>query len=229
MDDEPECDFDSFEGDGMPPMRSYEDVIHEMYELAKQPGFNEDDVTEIPEHVVEQFKTEFAKIRSTLGKTVPEIFAKVDTVGWEEINCALQYFYSWKWWNKIPLTFTEEMVAGALGLEADVNNGGFHQYFFNSSGDQWRHVLQILIEGGDADGEHRFRSVLSIFPNSEPSPNRRDRLLQLERIEKRDKQGMWDHFDRWSDDFYENPYPSDTVVWAAINPRMHDIVPVWME
>jgi hypothetical protein len=211
-----------------PLVMPYADLVHVMFKRAKEAVFGAAESKEIPDDVIEMHRKEFETTRSNLGTTISEIFAKGDTEGWEAVETALHYFISWKRWNNVPLTFTEGMIAGRLSLDGDVNNGGFHQYFFNSSGDHWQNVLQILIEGGDKDGERRFRDLLSIFPNSEPSADRGKRWKELEALERRDKVGMWAHFDKHTDDFYEHRYPTDEAFQAAIKQRASDIAPLWI-
>lgn len=183
---------------------------------------------DIPPDVVELHREKFERIRSTLGTNTQEILAKEETVGPDTIYGAFRCLISWKSWNKIDLTFTEGMVGTYEEIHMEVNNGGFHQYFFNSAGNHWPHLLQVLIEGGDTRGEQCFRKVLSIFPNSEPSTDRYERQKQLLKIEDEDEEGMWEHFETCEDEYFRKPYPSKETCWAAIRPRLHEIEPLWM-
>lgn len=74
----------------------------------------------------------------------------------------------------------EERVFVAIWeLEADVNNGGFHQYFFNSSGDTAPYAAPPL----EAIGAFRMAGIvkdaLLVFGTHGPSPERDIRQEQL--------------------------------------------------
>lgn len=67
-------------------------------------------------------------------------------------------------------------------LEGDVNNGGFHQFFFNSAGDRTAQVLQAL----KAIGAHHTAGILeracSKFPGGAPPSDRFERQGVLDVI-----------------------------------------------
>jgi hypothetical protein len=55
-------------------------------------------------------------------------------------------------------------------LEAEVNNGGFHQFFFNSSGQYVRETLSALHDIGAVKTRRLLeRAIAAAFPNSYPS------------------------------------------------------------
>ena len=82
-------------------------------------------------------------------------------------------------------------------LSGEVNNGGFHQYFLNSSGDcaaRTRGAVQAF----DADLARLYERALAKFPNSSPSEDRAERNAEMERVP--------DEFDAWStldNEFYK--------------------------
>lgn len=67
------------------------------------------------------------------------------------------------------LTNTEKVVFCIENLENEVNNGGFNQFFFNSSGDYWRKTQEALQTIGALKTHDIFTNALSVFPNSTPS------------------------------------------------------------
>jgi uncharacterized protein DUF4375/HEAT repeat protein len=69
-------------------------------------------------------------------------------------------------------------------LDAEVKNGGFKQYFFNSSGDNWRVALQGLEEMGFRERLAVFREVLSRFGKDGPSEHRGQRMHRLAKLVK---------------------------------------------
>jgi hypothetical protein len=69
---------------------------------------------------------------------------KCDAVGFEALSEKEQAIYT-MWW-----------------LEAEVNNGGFHQYFWNSAGDHTKVALESLSRGNNGD-ILVFDSYLNLF------------------------------------------------------------------
>jgi hypothetical protein len=65
-------------------------------------------------------------------------------------------------------------------LETQWSNGGFHQFFFNPTGDRWQETLTALEQIGAARIKALFESALAVFPGSTPSTDTdtRDRQLQ---------------------------------------------------
>lgn len=80
------------------------------------------------------------------------------------------------------LSEAEQTVYCIDGLEREVNNGGFAQFFLNSAGDQSRETVAALRRVG---AEHTARLVeraMAPFGPEGPSPNPDERAAQLERI-----------------------------------------------
>lgn len=68
-------------------------------------------------------------------------------------------------------------------LDAEVKNGGFTQYFFNSSGDLARYAVEAA-EAVGADGTARIiRKALALFGRRGPATDRGKRMDQLSTIE----------------------------------------------
>ena len=67
-------------------------------------------------------------------------------------------------------------------LKAQVGNGGFDQYFFNSSGDHALEARAALAAIGPREALDVYDCALSAFPDAAPSEDRDDRYRQLQRI-----------------------------------------------
>jgi hypothetical protein len=106
-----------------------------------------------------------------------------------------------------------------------VNNGGFHQYFSNSSGDDWDVILWGLQESNDQAGLRRFKEVLGVFPNARPYRNRVHRNRQLDSL----GDAQWKAFDSFDKAFFNNPFPDFDKSWALIVSRINDFRPAWPE
>jgi hypothetical protein len=80
------------------------------------------------------------------------------------------------------LSDIEQTLVTIWGLEADINNGGFDQYYSNSSGDQAALAPTMLrIVGADAMASLVERANAAFGPQG-PSQHRETREEQLEKI-----------------------------------------------
>jgi hypothetical protein len=79
-------------------------------------------------------------------------------------------------------------------LEREVNNGGFEQYFYNSSGDNAQETLSALAE----IGAHRTLNILQLaineFPNQVVPVDREERQNILDSLEN--ASAAWDLLDQ---------------------------------
>ena len=67
-------------------------------------------------------------------------------------------------------------------LEAEINNGGFDQFFFNSAGDNTAQTIEALAAVGAHHTAATVRKAASRFPNGMPPTDRNARQELLERI-----------------------------------------------
>lgn len=68
------------------------------------------------------------------------------------------------------------------GLEAEINNGGFDQFFFNSAGDYTEETIQALIKIGALHTADIVKKAAAKFPGGMPPKERDDRQELLEDI-----------------------------------------------
>ena len=67
-------------------------------------------------------------------------------------------------------------------LEAEINNGGFDQFFFNSAGDNTQETIEALTAIGAAHTAAIVRSAAGRFPRGRPPQDRDARQTFLEKI-----------------------------------------------
>ena len=79
------------------------------------------------------------------------------------------------------LTQRERILVDVAWLEAEVNNGGFDQFFFNSSGDRFRETVSALRAIGAERTAALVAEAGAVFPDG-PSPDRATRMKQMEAI-----------------------------------------------
>ena len=99
--------------------------------------------------------------------------------------------------NFIQLEDPDKILVTIWGLEAEVNNGGFNQYYFNGSGDQAYYASDAL----QSIGAHKMASIVSsvndVFGPDGPSRDRGVRQKQLILVAPNDGvQSPWGALDR---------------------------------
>jgi hypothetical protein len=89
----------------------------------------------------------------------------------------------------------DKILVAIWGIEAEVNNGGFDQFYFNGAGDQAFFAPQAL----KAIGAHRMAEIASqanaVFGTRGPPRSRDERQSELERITGSGDE-PWDELDR---------------------------------
>jgi len=103
----------------------------------------------------------------------------------------------------LALNHHELVLMSIWQLEAEVNNGGFNQYYWNSAGDLAQDVVGFLKEIGASETASIAEAANSNFPNSSPPKDREERQDQLEELENK---GIL-KLDSLDEEFYE--YPCD--------------------
>ena len=72
-------------------------------------------------------------------------------------------------------------------MDAEICNGGFSQYFFNSSGNSWELALSGLEEAGSTERLSLLKEAITKIADGKPSPNRDLRGHQLAKTLKKDE------------------------------------------
>jgi hypothetical protein len=92
-------------------------------------------------------------------------------------------------WNTLEqrgrdaLTDAQRHVNAVDMYDGEVNNGGLSQYFFNSSGDEWKMALAGLEAMGSKERLTILREAVAKFGPAGPSEDRRRRMTQLSKLE----------------------------------------------
>ena len=108
----------------------------------------------------------------------------------------------------------------------EVNNGGFHQYFSNSSGDDWDIILWGIQESNDEVGASKVQGGSDrISQRAGLTRDRVHRGRQLDSLGER----QWKAFDSFDKEFYEKPFPDFEKSWALILSRIREFQPAWPE
>jgi hypothetical protein len=190
---------------------------------------DEDDLGTLTPETEEFFRKEFDTIRCDVGTTFAEMFQREPKIGHRRVHDAINTAISWKQWRREPLQPVEMAFQGVYGLEAEVFNGGFHQFFFNSTGKYWPHILWAMQEAGDTAGAQRFTQVISIFPRSQPALLRSERWRQMESMERWPwrKRKVRAHFDLHDKRFYDDPFPNGELYWQFVRQRMPAMSILW--
>ena len=113
------------------------------------------------------------------------------------------------------LSDTERTVYLVCVLDAQVDNGGFDQYFFNSSGDQAADAPAALDRIGALGASAIARRALAVFPGSAPSRDRRVRQKQRDALSA-DAQAKLHGLDR---EWYRNTEDLDALLAQYLQRR----------
>jgi hypothetical protein len=105
------------------------------------------------------------------------------------------------------LSPAEQVFVLVWGLEADVNNGGFNQYFFNSYSDHAAAVPHALRAIGAIEAAAIVERALAFFPDGPPADRRRRQQL-LESLDPNTEA-----FNALDDEFFA--YPDDLTALLA--------------
>jgi len=97
----------------------------------------------------------------------------------------------------------EEVARLVELLEGEINNGGFHQFFYNSTGDETSKVIQALKKIGALKAANIVERAAAKFPGGMPPTDRTKRQdLLLEQVDPRIK-----IFEKLDQEFFA--YPDD--------------------
>jgi hypothetical protein len=112
-------------------------------------------------------------------------------------------------------TETEKLINAVLDMESEVMNGGFHQYFQNSAGDQWQEALTGLGKIGAAKAAELLTKALTVFAESRPPVVREER----QKIANELSQERVSFLDSLDQDFYkyEDKILSLVITYAERN------------
>jgi hypothetical protein len=92
-------------------------------------------------------------------------------------------------------------------LEAEVNNGGFDQFFFNAAGDNAAATIEALESVGARATAEIVRRACARFPDGMPSANRFERQEALEAVSPDS-----DAFEQEDEAFYASEEDLSTLV-----------------
>jgi YD repeat-containing protein len=104
------------------------------------------------------------------GKQFDNIHGKCPTCGWESLDNLHDVTELAE--NQLSI---DEVVDLIDALEGEVNNGGFHQYFYNSAGDRTEETIQALEIVGACAMADIVKRAAQKFAGGMPPKNRFER------------------------------------------------------
>ncbi|HWG47688.1 MAG TPA: DMP19 family protein [Gemmataceae bacterium] len=98
-------------------------------------------------------------------------------------------------------------------LDAEVRNGGFSQYFFNSSSDLSCYVVEAAKAVGALEAARIIQKAIALFGEDGPYPDRDERMDQLSRVD-------YEAMRKLDTEYYECPENMDELLpqFVASNP-----------
>lgn len=116
------------------------------------------------------------------------------------------------------LTSPQQALFRVHMLAAEVRNGGFAQYFVNSSGDLAHETLRDVQTIGLSDSHRILNEAMQLFGSQGPSPNRKARGRQLAALSKEQDAVL----KRLDSEFYKDQDHLDSTLWLyAIDHKPH--------
>lgn len=147
-----------------------------------------------PYKQVAELAAEALAISKGVSRVVERTFNRMDEVGFDN------------------LTHSEKVFASIQMLINEVNNGGFDQYFFNSSGDYVAQALDGLKEIGARDTELMLTKAMKLFGSNGPSCDREKRVNQLDKLSG----NAHDEMSALDAQFYNNPDSIETKLYLYV-------------
>jgi hypothetical protein len=124
----------------------------------------------------------------------------------------------WKYWEALArrvyqddeggffrLSLEEQKYFAARVLVGEVYNGGFHQYFWNSSADYYARAMELLVELGARESLRLLRDAKDVVFGAQPVPKTKAQrsavLSRLTTERSPDRTAKLDHLDKefWAD------------------------------
>ena len=166
-----------------------------------------------------------AQAHNEYGRTIEEILSKEGERDIYNILGAIEVLVAVKLSKSQATSAGERMVFALTWLAREVGTGGFYQFFTNTAGDFWRDALTGLRILGDHEGHRRFQEILSIFPNSAPSAERRTRLQEIRELESASASEFQKHFYRSDEQYFRQSFPDWERVYGYVkaNPSEFDL------
>jgi Domain of unknown function (DUF4375) len=173
-------------------------------------------------HRATQFDKYFEKEYGALGKTADEILSRENPTNGSTVLGALHWRIGQKADSKgePSLSDTERRMLAVLGVEAEVNNGGFDQYFFNSTGDNAEVALVGLKEMGATATAELLERAMAVFPGSKPPADRFKRQELMQRIAAQ-SEPVWEKCDN---EFYKPKESLSDLSLAYARKKRSEIV-----
>ena len=106
------------------------------------------------------------------------------------------------------LTRGQRIVLVVEGLEGEVNNGGFAQYFLNSSGDLAPEAVAALREIGMGHFADILAEAMALFPNRTPPRDQAQRETALAKVDESRLNAL--------DERFFNAYRKEEEITAAL-------------
>ncbi len=117
------------------------------------------------------------------------------------------------------LTDAQKVFVCVWSLEGEVNNGGFDQFYFNSSGDWAIETPAALDKIGAVQAAAIVRKANSVFPDGKPSNDRELRQQQLDAL----TDAVRDSFQQLDSDFYKYPDNLESLLRAFVKANIERI------
>lgn len=145
-----------------------------------------------------------------LGKSTEQILSREKTHEAATVLGALLYRLRAKPLERLGAV--EKKLLAVDDLRAELNNGGFNQYFANAAGNQASLALQALREMGATQMAKVMQRAMAVFPNGRPPASLESRQKAMLSARRR-AEAVWGACE---DEFFlqEEGYPAVALAYA---------------
>jgi hypothetical protein len=144
------------------------------------------------------------------GRTVAEVMKHRGSATAQELDANIGFILLDKEERKGLASFTrgERLVYAIEGMVREVNNGGWNQFFFNSSGALAFDLVPALEAVGSKENLSIAQRALKIF-GKPASLSEEERSKQLAKVTKDGENNPWEALEG---EFYQNPEDLDGMI-----------------
>lgn len=120
------------------------------------------------------------------------------------------------------LTGPERVLFSVWGAAGQIENGGFDQFFYNSSGDYAAEAVEAFRAIGAVAKAAVIARALALFPNAAPPRDRDERIGALDALTARAGEDVFESLD---EAFYASPEDVDAMLAVYVQAHDDEIAP----
>ena len=152
-----------------------------------------------------------SEVVSSAGLVPPIVEVEIDTTKAEDCDSLVDMVYEKEMIRgEVSLETRERTIIDVTTLKGEVDNGGFGQFFTNTSGSRVQPTIAALKAIGAVQTQRILEQACSVFPNAMPSCDGTERFDQIDHLPP-NHSTLWDRLDS---EFYNCEEDLEELLWA---------------